>query len=662
MKEPSLVDEPSVRRVACGVDADAGGQHAPRGGLAALAIGAIGVVYGDIGTSPLYAIDQIFFGSAAVAPTPENVLGAISAAIWTIFVIVAVKYALLVLRAENDGEGGVFALYGLLHKYKNRGARVLLWSLMLGAGLLLGDGMITPAISVLSAVEGLDVATPAFAPYVPPITIALLTVLFSIQHKGASGIGVVFGPIMIVWFVTIAALGGAEIAREPAILAAFNPAHGVRFLARSGPREALLILGALMLVITGGEAMYADLGHFGARPIRVGWFAVVFPALLLNYLGQGAHLLGGEPIAAGKLFYSLAPAPLVAPLVILATLATVVASQALISGAFSLTSQAIGLGLFPRFEVKHTHLDQAGQIYIPVVNWGLYLGCVALVIGFGSSSALAAAYGLAVAGVMLITSCAMVPIALRYWRWSVARTALVWGPFTAINGAFLVASSLKFMEGGFVPLSVGVAAFLVMATWRWGRKATFAAYAARSTMTMADVVALHRSGTSFLERNALIMAPVRVRHLADRAPALVGLLWERYGVFPRNLILVEVVHPKVPYIHDHRYHVTVFDRDQDRGCVIGVELRFGFMEEPNVELCLEDLARHRQIDLPKDPGQWIVHVSHENLLPARRMNLLRRLRFRLFLFLRLISGSAYHTYHLGEEVQLSAEIMPVRVR
>jgi KUP system potassium uptake protein len=644
------------------VDAHAGGPHAPRGGLAVLAIGAIGVVFGDIGTSPLYAIDQIFFGSAAVAPTPENVLGAISAAIWTIFVIVAVKYALLVLRAENDGEGGVFALYGLLHKYKNRGARVLLWSLMLGAGLLLGDGMITPAISVLSAVEGLDVATPALAPYVTPITLALLTGLFSIQHKGASGIGVIFGPIMIVWFITIAILGGAEIAREPAILAAFNPALGVRFLARSGPREALLILGALMLVITGGEAMYADLGHFGARPIRVGWFAVVFPALLLNYLGQGAHLLGGEPIAAGKLFYSLAPAPLLAPLVILATLATVVASQALISGAFSLISQAIGLGLFPRFEVKHTHLDQAGQIYIPVVNWGLYLGCVALVIGFGSSSALAAAYGLAVAGVMLITSCAMVPIALRYWRWSAARTALVWGPFTAINGAFLVASSLKFMEGGFVPLAVGVAAFLVMATWRWGRKATFAAYAARSTMTMADVVALHRSETSFLERNALIMAPTRVRHLADRAPALVGLLWERYGVFPRNLILVEVVHPKVPYIHDHRYHVTVFDRDPDRGCVIGVELRFGFMEEPNVELCLEDLARHREIDLPGDPGQWIVHVSHENLLPARRMSLLRRLRLRLFLFLRLISGSAYHTYHLGEDVQLSAEIIPVRVR
>jgi KUP system potassium uptake protein len=636
--------------------------HAPRGGLAALTIGALGVVYGDIGTSPLYAIDQIFLGPAGVAPTPDNVLGAISLAIWTITLIVAIKYALLVLRAENDGEGGVFALYGLLHSYKNQGARVLLWSLMLGAGLLLGDGMITPAISVLSAVEGLDVTTPGFAPYVLPITVVLLTGLFAIQFKGASRIGVVFGPLLIVWFVVIAALGGAEIAREPAILAAFNPAHGAAFLAHAGLREAVLILSTLMLVVTGGEAMYADLGHFGARPIRVGWFAVVFPALLLNYLGQGAYLLNGAPVAGGKLFYSLAPASLLLPLVVLATLATIVASQALISGAFSLTSQAIGLGLFPRLDVLHTHLAHAGQIYIPVVNWGLYLGCVALVLAFGSSSALAAAYGLAVAGVMLITSLAMFAIARRYWRWGAVRTALVWGPLTAVNSAFLIASSAKFLEGGFVPLSVGVAAFLIMATWRWGRKATFEAYAARSTLTMAELVALHRSGAAFLERNALIMAPAPLRYPTDRAPVLVGLLWERYGILPRNLILVEVTHPKVPYIHENRYQVTVFDRDRDRGSVIGVELRFGFMEEPNVEHYLADMARHKQIDLPTHPSQWIVHVSHENLLPAKRMNLFKRLRFRLFLFLRLVSRPAYYAYHLGDEVQLSVEIMPVRVR
>jgi KUP system potassium uptake protein len=636
--------------------------HGARGSLASLTLGAIGVVYGDIGTSPLYAIDQIFVGPAGVTPTRDNALGAISLAIWTITVIVAIKYAALVLRAQNDGEGGVFALYGLLHRYKNHGARLLLWALMLGAGLLLGDGMITPAISVLSAVEGLEVVTPAFAPYVVPITVALLTGLFAIQYKGASGVGVVFGPLLLVWFVVIGALGAIAIAREPAILAALDPAHGVAFLLRAGPREAILIVAAMMLVVTGGEAMYADLGHFGARPIRVGWFAVVFPALLLNYLGQGAHLMSGAPVPGGKLFYALAPAPLLPALVALATLSTIVASQALISGAFSLTSQAIGLGLFPRLLVRHTHRAHAGQIYVPVVNWGVYAGCVALAVGFGSSSALAAAYGLAVAGVMLITSLAMAPIALRDWNWGAARTALVWGPLTALSGAFLVASSAKFLEGGFVPLSVGLAAFLVMATWRWGRKATFAAYAARPTMTMAELVALHRASPSFIERNALVMAPAPLRHPSDRAPALVQLLWERYGQLPRNLIIVEVTHPKTPYVHDNRYHVTVFDRDKTRGGVIGVELRFGFMEDPNVELCLADLARHREIDLPADPRRWIVHVSHENLVPPRRMGLVARLRLRLFLLLRLVSRPAYYAYGLGDEVQLSAEIMPVRVR
>jgi len=660
--ECGAMDDQGIRRIRPVTHESETTAHAPRGGVAALTIGAIGVVFGDIGTSPLYAIDQIFLGPAGVTPTPDHVLGAISLAIWTIILIVAIKYAILVLRAENDGEGGVFALYGLLHQFKNRGTKVLLWSLMLGAGLLLGDGMITPAISVLSAVEGLEVATPAFAPYVIPVTAVLLTGLFAIQFKGASGIGVVFGPILLVWFAVIAALGAVAIAKQPAILVAFNPLYGASFLVQAGLREAVLLLSVLILVVTGGEAMYADLGHFGARPIRIGWFTVVFPALLLNYLGQGAYLLSGAEVAGGKLFYSLAQAPLLLPLVVLATLATVVASQALISGAFSLVSQAIGLGLSPRLDVLHTHRSHAGQIYIPVVNWGLYIGCVALVVAFGSSSALASAYGLAVAGVMLITSLVMFAIARHYWQWGLARTVLVWVPMTALNGAFLVASSVKFLEGGFVPLSVGVTAFIVMATWRWGRKATFAAYAARSSMTMAELVKLHRSGTAFIERNALIMAPNPLRHPDDRAPALVGLLLERYGVLPRNLILVEVTHPKVPYVHEHRYHITVFERDKDHGSVISVELRFGFMEDPNVERYLEAMARHKEIDLPAHPGQWIVHVSHENLLPAKHMTLFRRLRFRLFLFLRRVSRPAYYAYHLGDEVQLSAEIMPVRVR
>jgi KUP system potassium uptake protein len=635
--------------------------HASRGDVATLAIGALGVVFGDIGTSPLYAIDQIFFGSADVGRTPENILGAISLAIWTITVVVAIKYALLVLRADNDGEGGVFALYSLLHLFRNEGRRVLLWSLMLGAGLLFGDGMITPAISVLSAVEGLEVATPAFSPYIVPITVILLTGLFAIQFKGTAGIGVVFGPLLLVWFVVIGALGFVAIAQQPGILAAFDPSYGISFLIRAGPFGSLLILSAMMLVVTGGEAMYADLGHFGVRPIRIGWFVIVFPSLLLNYLGQGAYLLGGAPVEGGKLFYNLVPQSFLVPLVVLATLATIVASQALISAAFSLISQAVGLGLFPRLNVRHTHQAHSGQIYIPFINWALYAGCVALVLVFRTSAGLAAAYGLAVAGVMVITSAAMFAVARRYWEWSATRTALVWGTLIAVNGALLAASTLKFLEGGFIPLGIGVVSFLVMATWRWGRKATFAAYEARSTITMADVVELHRTSTNFIERNALVLAPTQVRRPTDRAPTLVSLLWDRYGILPRNLILVEVIHPKIPYIHDDRYRVIVFDRDKERGSVISVQLRFGFMEEPNVERYLEDMARHHEIDLPAHPRQWVVHVSHENLLGARDMGLLRRLRFRLFLLLRLISRPTYYGYHLGNEVQLSAEIMPVRV-
>jgi KUP system potassium uptake protein len=646
---------------ATGTPAGGRGARAPRGGLAALSIGALGVVYGDIGTSPLYAVDQIFSGPANVAPTGANALGSISLAIWTITLIVAIKYALLVLRAENEGEGGVFALYGLLHGFKRQGTVALLWALMLGAGLLFGDGMITPAISVLSAVEGLGVATPALSPYVIPITLALLTGLFAIQFKGASRIGVVFGPILIVWFVVIAALGVVQIARAPQILAAFNPLYGLTFLAHAGFRQALLILGAMMLVVTGGEAMYADLGHFGARPIRVSWFAVVFPALLANYLGQGAYMLSGAPVVGGNLFYSMAPTALIYPLVALAAAATVIASQALISGAFSLVSQAIGLGLFPRIVVQHTDLVHAGQIYIPFVNWTLYLGCVALVVAFGSASALAAAYGLAVAGVMLITSLAMFSVARRCWRWSATRAYLVWGPFSALNAAFLVASSLKFLEGGFVPISVGAAAFAVMATWRWGRKATTAAYSQKSTMTMGELIARHRDAPYRLERNALLLAPWKLRALADRTPALAALLWEHGGALPRNLVFVKVTHPKTPYIRDNRCHVTVFDRDEKGGGVIGVELSFGFMEEPNIERFLADMARHHEIDLPADPKQWVVHAAHENLLPTRRMNLFRRLRFRLFSLLRDVSQPAYFAYGLGDEVRLTVEIMPVRV-
>ncbi len=634
--------------------------HAPKGGVGPLALGALGVVFGSIGTSPLYAMDLI--ARVAKFRTPEDAIGASSLAIWSLTLAVAIQYPLLVLQAQNDGEGGLFALYGLLHDLRDRRARVLLWVLMAGAGLLIGDGMITPAISVLSAVEGIGVAAPGLSSAVIPVTLALLIALFMVQYKGSSGVGAVFGPIVLIWFAVIAALGAAEIAAAPQVLAAFNPVRGLEFLGRANLHGALLLLGAVMLVIAGGEAMYADLGHFGAAPIRLSWYAVVFPAVVLNYLGQCAFLLTGAPVAGDKLFFALAPHWLLMPMVALATAATVIASQSLISGAFSLVSQAIRLGLFPRLDIEHTHHAHEGQVYIPVVNWALLLGCVALVLGFGSSSALAAAYGLAVSGVIVITSIAMVPIALRHWGWSRALTALVWGPLTALNAAFFAASLLKLLEGGYVPIAVGAFAFAMMATWRWGRKATYAAHNAKATLTMSEVVTLHKASRYFLERNALIMSPRPLGALGDRAPSLIRLIAERTGMLPRNLIFVEVAHKKTPYIRGSRYRVTVFDRSEQKGSVIAVELAFGFLEEPDVEKALEDLARHQAIDLPTDPHNWIVHVMQDHLLPARRSNLLKRLRLNLFLFLRAVSRPAYSYYGLGDEVQLTIEVIPVRLR
>ncbi len=634
--------------------------RAPKGGVGALALGALGVVFGSIGTSPLYAMDLI--ARVARSHMAPDAVGAASLAFWSLTLVVAVQYPLLVLRAQNDGEGGLFALYGLLHDRKDRRVRIMLWALIGGAGLLIGDGMITPAISVLSAVEGLDVVQPGLTAVVAPLTIGLLIGLFAMQFKGASRMGSVFGPVAFLWFLVLAALGAAEIAREPQILAALNPLHGLRLLARAELIETLELLGAVMLVVAGGEAMYADVGHFGATPIRLSWYAIVYPALLLNYLGQGAYLLGGAPVAQDKLFFALAPQVLLIPMVVLATAVAVIASQSLITGVFSLISQAIRLGLFPRLDIAHTHHAHEGQVYIPVVNWALLIGCVTLVLAFRSSAALAAAYGLAVSGVLVLTSIAMMPIALRYWGWSPMLTALVWAPLTALNTAFLAASSLKLLEGGYVPIAVGAAAFAMMATWRWGRKATYAAHNAKATLTLSEIVTLHRRSSAFLERNALIMSPRPLRRLGDRAPSLIRLIAERTGMLPRNLIFVEVSHTKAPYIHGSRYQVTVFDRCRDKGSVIGVELSFGFLEDPNVEQALEDLARHEEIDLPADPHQWIVHIMQDHLLPSRRASLFKRLRLNLFLFLRAVSRPAYSYYGLGDAVQLTIEVIPVRLR
>ena len=621
-------------------------------------LGALGVVFGDIGTSPLYAVG-LLFAHRVMAPTSEEVLGGISLILWTLILVVALKYAFLVLRADNDGEGGVFALYGLLDRFHRKGRSWLAWALLLGAGLLFGDGIITPAISVLSAVEGLAVAAPGLSGFVIPVTLGLLAGLFWLQHRGSRAVGRMFGPVMAIWFVVIAVLGAMQIAEQPAILAALSPMHAWQMLIHGDFGANLLLLGAVILVVTGGEAMYADMGHFGAAPIRLAWFGVVFPALVLTYLGQGAFLLS-EPARAGPgLLFHLVPGGLLVPFIILATMATVIASQALISGTFSLISQAIALGFFPQLQIRHTHHGQAGEVYIPFINWLLFAGCAALVLGFGSSAALGSAYGLAVSGDMLITSIAMFFVAHRLWKWDVRRAALVFAPLACIDASFLFANSMKILEGGYVPLGIGLAVFATMLVWHWGRAKTLAAYLSRRTLPMPEVLAIHRTADRFIEQTAVLMIPAHnCARRTRRAPALLQLLWERNRALPRNIIFVHVDHPKVPFVREDRFETTVLENNAN-GRIVRVEMRFGFMEVADVEQGLERLAQHSEIRLEPDHRSWNVHVVREHLAPARDMGLMRAIRFRAYELLRLISQPAYYHYGLGYDVPLSVEILPV---
>ncbi|HEX3159711.1 MAG TPA: KUP/HAK/KT family potassium transporter, partial [Gemmatimonadaceae bacterium] len=389
------------------------------GPLAALSLAALGVVYGDIGTSPIYAMRESLHGVHGVSPTPENVVGLLSLIFWALILVISVKYLGFVMRADNCGEGGMIALTALVTP-SSESARRHRWVLVMvglfGASLLYGDGMITPAISVLSAVEGLEVATPVFRPFVIPITVAILVGLFAVQSRGTARIGSVFGPVMLLWFATLGVLGAAQIVRHPSVLAAANPANAVHFFARND-WQGFVVLGSVFLVVTGGEALYADMGHFGVKPIRLSWFGFVLPALLLNYFGQGALVLS-EPAAVEHPFFHLAPGWAMMPLVALSTMATVIASQAVISGAFSLTRQAVQLGYLPRMDIEHTSETQIGQIYIPGLNWLLMIACIGLVLGFHSSSRLAAAYGVAVTTDMVFTSILFAVVARTRWTWS----------------------------------------------------------------------------------------------------------------------------------------------------------------------------------------------------------------------------------------------------
>ena len=433
-----------------------------------LAFGALGVVYGDIGTSPLYSVRECFIGG--METTHENILGVLSLISWSLIIMVSLKYVAYVLRADNKGEGGILALMALASSNlrKSRAYLPLIFLGVFGSALLYGDGMITPAISVLSAVEGLKIAAPSLERAVVPITIVILIALFVVQKRGTAGIGTIFGPITFLWFATISVLGVSHIVKYPAVLAAISPVHGVMFLASHGQR-GLLVLGGVFLAVTGGEALYADLGHFGRRPIRIAWFSVVFPALLMNYFGQGAMLIE-HPDAIVNPFFHMVPGWALYPVVVLSTCATVIASQALISGVYSLTSQATMLGFLPRFSIRHTSADERGQIYIPSVNYVLMLAAIGLVLGFKSSDSLAAAYGIAVTLTMIITTMLAFFLVRYGWGWGYHKAIPVTLAFLIPEMFFVSANVVKIEHGGWVPLAIGAIIFTIMVTWKRGRE------------------------------------------------------------------------------------------------------------------------------------------------------------------------------------------------
>jgi KUP system potassium uptake protein len=554
-------------------------QHG-KSSLAALTLGAIGVVYGDIGTSVLYAMKEVF-GSGHVAFTPDNIYGILSIFFWTLTVIVSIKYVTLVLRADNNGEGGLVAMLALASMaVKDR--PVLRQRMMMvgifGTCLFYGDGVITPAISVLSAVEGLEVVSPTFKKYVIPLTIVILFGLFAVQKRGTAGIGKFFGPITVIWFAAIAALGVYHIASHPEILWAISPHYAVMFMVNE-PAITFLILGAVVLCVTGGEALYADMGHFGKKPIRIAWFLVVMPALTLNYFGQGALLLD-DPSAVANPFYNMAPDWLLVPLVILATAATVIASQALISGAFSVTKQVVQMGFLPRLQVLHTSVKDTGQIYIPVVNWGLFVVIVLAVVMFKSSSNLAAAYGIAVCTDMLITTVLTFFVIHYGWKYSLALSLAVTGFFFVVDLAFWASNLMKLLEGGWFPLLIASVIMLFMVTWRDGR-------ALLDKKRNEDALDL----PSFLEA-VFLSPPARVDGTAvfltstkGNVPnAMLHNLKHNKVLHTQNLF-VNVQNHEVPWIEDNeRLEMT----DIGNGCW-QVVIHYGFKDNPDVPSALAHL-------------------------------------------------------------------------
>lgn len=545
--------------------------------LPALVLGAIGVVYGDIGTSPLYAIQATFTGPHPLPVVEANILGVLSVMFWTIMLLVSFKYVTIVLRADNNGEGGSMALLALVGDLTKQHPKTKWFVTALGvfaAALFFGDSMITPAISVLSAVEGLDLVSHQFKSYILPITVLILTGLFYIQKRGTGMVGMAFGPIMVLWFGSLAVSGVISIAQTPQILSSLNPVYAFRFLS-TDPWVSFLALGAIVLVITGGEALYADMGHFGKFPIRLAWFVLVLPALMLNYLGQGALLLH-DPRAIANPFYLLAPAWTLVPMVLLATAATIIASQAVISGAYSIANQSVQMGFLPRMEIRQTSDRAQGQIYVPFTNWILYLAVVFLVFAFQSSNNLAAAYGIAVTGTMTITTMLIAFVIVMQWRWSLLIAIPLIAILLIVDMTYFAANALKIPQGGWFPLGVAMISYTVLTTWKRGRELLFAEVARQSVPmqtilgSMDDVPRI--SGT------AVFLIPE-----GDGAPsAMLHNLKHNHVLHERNILLTVVVEDK-PYVtRGNRYLIKDLGKNFYR-----VKLFYGFMQTPDIPFALE---------------------------------------------------------------------------
>ena len=606
---------------------------------------AIGVVFGDIGTSPLYALKEIFSGHHPIPVTPENILGVLSLIFWAIMILVTLKYVLIIMRADNRGEGGSLALLSLVTE-NAKNPRIAWMVSLLGifaAALFYGDSMITPAISVLSAVEGLEIVTPTLKPYVIPLTLVILTGLFMIQRRGTGAVGLFFGPVMIGWFGILGVLGVAEIIHNPAVLAALNPAYAIAFIGNQ-PMLAFLALGSVVLAVTGGEALYTDMGHFGRLPIRIAWFGFVMPALVLNYFGQGALLLA-EPEAIQSPFFHLAPDWALIPMVALATLATVIASQAVISGAFSVARQSVQMGLLPRMQIVQTSSHEEGQIYVPFTNWTLFLAVVGLVLGFKSSSNLAAAYGIAVTATMLIDTILVAFVMVLLWRWNKVLVVLVAGFLLSVDFAFFAANAIKIPEGGWFPLAMGLVSFTTLTTWRRGRQLV-SEEMAKQSIPIADFInslgGVHRVyGTAVFLTSSKEGVP----------PALLHNL-KHNQVLHERVVLLTVQTASAPYVND--LDRIYLHRLSDG--FIRVVVRYGFMEDPDVPGALALCSGFgERFDLM----ETTFYVSRETVIPTLSHQRIAHWRARFFAIMSKNATSATDFFRIptNRVVELGTQLV-----